>query len=73
MKHKMKVRAVFTVFYVYSDVAATKTHVLRIEMSGRFAVNVVDNLIVVHHQSSKVLNPHFAYLNPSARHNSVLF
>jgi len=23
-------------------------------MSGRFAVNVVDNLIVVHHQASKV-------------------
>lgn len=27
-----------------------KTHVLRIGASGRFAINVVDNLVIVHHQ-----------------------
>ncbi|KAH9488827.1 Regulator of MON1-CCZ1 complex [Bulinus truncatus] len=30
-----------------------KTDVLKLEMSGRFAINVVDNLIMVHHQASK--------------------
>eukprot|EP00039_Didymoeca_costata_P020054 m.339883 g.339883 ORF g.339883 m.339883 type:complete len:665 (+) comp19022_c0_seq1:117-2111(+) len=32
---------------------ATKTATLVLNMNGRFAVNVVDNLIVVHHQASK--------------------
>ncbi|XP_070554842.1 regulator of MON1-CCZ1 complex-like isoform X7 [Ptychodera flava] len=32
---------------------AKRTDVLRLNMSGRFALNVVDNLIVVHHQASK--------------------
>lgn len=27
-----------------------KSHVLRLELYGRFAINVVDNLILVHHQ-----------------------
>ena len=27
-----------------------KTHVLRLALSGRFAINVVDNLIIVHNQ-----------------------
>ena len=31
---------------------------LRIDMSGRFAVNVIDSLIVVHHQTSKVNRRH---------------
>ncbi|GLH05996.1 Uncharacterized protein GBIM_11526 [Gryllus bimaculatus] len=30
-----------------------KSHILRLDMSGRFAINVVDNLIIVHHQASK--------------------
>lgn len=30
-----------------------KTDVLRLDTSGRFATNVVDNLVVVHHQASK--------------------
>lgn len=34
---------------------AKKSHILRLDMSGRFAINVVDNLIVVHHQASKVI------------------
>ncbi|XP_050314987.1 regulator of MON1-CCZ1 complex [Anthonomus grandis grandis] len=30
-----------------------KSHVLKLGLSGRFAINVVDDLIVVHHQASK--------------------
>ena len=41
-------------FHFYRMFAAKKSHILRLDMSGRFAVNVVDNLIVVHHQASKV-------------------
>ena len=41
-----------------SDSPAKKAHVLQIDMSGRFAVNVVDNLIIVHHQTSKVVLQH---------------
>ena len=32
---------------------ATKTATLILNMNGRFAINVVDNLIIVHHQASK--------------------
>ncbi|KAL4226404.1 hypothetical protein ACF0H5_014387 [Mactra antiquata] len=35
------------------EAPAKKTNVLKLEMSGRFAINVVDSLIVVHHQASK--------------------
>lgn len=31
-----------------------KTHVLKLNTTGKFALNVVDNLVVVHHQSSQV-------------------
>ncbi|XP_064472705.1 regulator of MON1-CCZ1 complex-like [Ornithodoros turicata] len=30
-----------------------KTDILRLDTSGRFAANVVDNLVIVHHQSSR--------------------
>lgn len=30
--------------------APVKSHVLRIGASGRFAINVLDNLVIVHHQ-----------------------
>ena len=33
---------------------AQKSHILRLDLAGRFAISVVDNLIVVHHQASKV-------------------
>ncbi|GJQ71143.1 hypothetical protein Trydic_g1045 [Trypoxylus dichotomus] len=33
--------------------APVKTHVLRLGLSGRFAINVVDNLVIVHHQASR--------------------
>lgn len=32
--------------------APVKSHVLKLGLSGRFAINVVDNLILVHHQVS---------------------
>ncbi|KAF5284063.1 hypothetical protein FQR65_LT13609 [Abscondita terminalis] len=33
--------------------APVKSHVLRLGLSGRFAINVVDDLILVHHQASR--------------------
>ncbi|XP_043465595.1 regulator of MON1-CCZ1 complex [Leptopilina heterotoma] len=41
------------VYTVHKMVTIKKTHILRLDMSGRFALNVVDNLIIVHHQASK--------------------
>lgn len=32
--------------------APKKSHILRLGLSGRFAMNIVDDLIVVHHQAS---------------------
>lgn len=40
-------------YQLQRDMPAKKTTVLRLGSVGRFAVNVVDNLIVVHHQASK--------------------
>ena len=40
-------------YQLQRDMPAKKTAVLRLGAVGRFAVNVVDNLIVVHHQASK--------------------
>ncbi|XP_071965710.1 regulator of MON1-CCZ1 complex-like [Antedon mediterranea] len=40
-------------YQLQKESPAKKTDVLRLDMSGRFAVNVVDNLVVVHHQASK--------------------
>lgn len=42
--------------HLFRDVAARKTDIMRLELSGRFAINVVNNLIVVHHQASRVGN-----------------
>ena len=39
---------------IHREGPAKKTDILKLDMSGRFAVNVVDNLIMVHHQASKV-------------------
>ncbi|KAK3926901.1 Regulator of MON1-CCZ1 complex [Frankliniella fusca] len=41
------------VYTLVKMMTAKKTHVLRLDLSGRFAINVVDNLIIVHHQASK--------------------
>lgn len=40
-------------YQIFNDSNAKKTDILRLNLSGRFAINVVDNLIVVHHQVSK--------------------
>lgn len=47
-------RLVEVVIYLLNGpgLAPQKTHVLRLGHSGRFAMNIVDNLIVVHHQAS---------------------
>lgn len=31
-----------------------RSHTLKLEVGGKFAMNVVDNLIIVHHQATKV-------------------
>lgn len=31
-----------------------KTNILKLDRNGRFAINIVDNLVLVHHQASKV-------------------
>lgn len=50
-------RSVGTAFvYVYTIhkmLTIKRSHILKLDASGRFAINVVDNLIIVHHQASK--------------------
>ncbi|KAK7582636.1 hypothetical protein V9T40_014081 [Parthenolecanium corni] len=41
------------VYTVSKNIPAKKTHVLKLSLCGRFALNIVDDLIVVHHQISK--------------------
>ncbi|XP_075224083.1 regulator of MON1-CCZ1 complex protein bulli [Lycorma delicatula] len=41
------------IYTIFSAVSIKKTHVLKLDQSGRFAVNIYDNLILVHHQTSK--------------------
>ena len=45
---------VHNVFTNFREGPAKKTDVLKLDMSGRFAINIVDNLVMVHHQASKV-------------------
>ena len=40
-------------YQLQRDMPAKKTAVLKLGAIGRFAVNIVDNLIVIHHQASK--------------------
>lgn len=47
------VGAEIVLYLLQKDVPAKKTAVLRLGSVGRFAFNVVDNLIAVHHQASK--------------------
>lgn len=47
------VRHVQIEVYTLSDMTAKKTHVLHLDVGGRFAVNIVDNLVIVHHQATK--------------------
>lgn len=43
----------FVLYTFKKDCPPQVTHVLELELTGRFALNVVDNLIVVHHQTSQ--------------------
>ncbi|XP_015904300.1 regulator of MON1-CCZ1 complex [Parasteatoda tepidariorum] len=45
--------AEIAVYKVIKDGPPRKTDILRLDKSGRFAINVIDNIIVVHHQASK--------------------
>lgn len=54
-------RLVEVIIYLLNGpgLAPQKSHILQLGHSGRFAMNIVDDLIVVHHQvSSTVLNLH---------------
>lgn len=39
---------------VFREGVCKKSHILKLNMTGKFALNIVDNLVVVHHQSSQV-------------------
>ncbi|XP_076661245.1 regulator of MON1-CCZ1 complex protein bulli [Halictus rubicundus] len=41
------------VYTVHKMTTIKRSHILQLDVSGRFAINVVDNLIIVHHQASK--------------------
>ncbi|KAI3355541.1 hypothetical protein L3Q82_018371 [Scortum barcoo] len=40
-------------YHLPREGACKKTHVLKLNTTGKFALNIVDNLVVVHHQSSQ--------------------
>ncbi|XP_007895424.2 regulator of MON1-CCZ1 complex [Callorhinchus milii] len=40
-------------YYLPREGPCKKTHILKLNVTGKFALNVVDNLVVVHHQSSQ--------------------
>ncbi|KAI5624126.1 hypothetical protein C0J50_16239 [Silurus asotus] len=40
-------------YQLFREGSCKKAHVLKLNTSGKFALNVVDNLVVVHHQSSR--------------------
>jgi len=40
-------------FRISKEVLATKTDVLKLNVSGRFSLSVLDNLIIIHHHQSK--------------------
>ncbi|XP_076305323.1 regulator of MON1-CCZ1 complex protein bulli [Tachypleus tridentatus] len=45
--------AEIVIYTFQKDTPPRKTDILKLDMSGRFAVNVIDNLVLVHHQASK--------------------
>ncbi|XP_065184010.1 regulator of MON1-CCZ1 complex-like [Sycon ciliatum] len=45
--------AEIVLYLLTKDVPAKRVAVLKLDMNGRFAVNTVDNLLIVHHQASK--------------------
>ncbi|XP_046571702.1 LOW QUALITY PROTEIN: regulator of MON1-CCZ1 complex-like [Haliotis rubra] len=55
LRHQPKaaVGAEIVLYQLQKESPAKRTEVLQLNMSGRFAINIVDNLIMVHHQASK--------------------
>ena len=60
LKHNVKVNpssnvasAEIIIYTLNKDTPPRKTHTLCLESSGKLAVSILDNLIVVHHQASK--------------------
>ncbi|KAK3885296.1 hypothetical protein Pcinc_010463 [Petrolisthes cinctipes] len=47
------VAATLDVYTQNKDGAFKRTHICRLELTGRFAINIIDSLIIVHHQASK--------------------
>ncbi|XP_022647600.1 uncharacterized protein C18orf8 homolog [Varroa jacobsoni] len=45
--------AEIVVYTIDGGMPPRKTNILKLDVSGRFAINLIDNLIIVHHQSSK--------------------
>ncbi|KAK3089040.1 hypothetical protein FSP39_000342 [Pinctada imbricata] len=45
--------AEIVLYQIMREGPARKTNILRLEMSGRFAINIVSNLVLVHHQTSR--------------------
>nr|CAG4641510.1 EOG090X028B [Eurycercus lamellatus] len=46
-------KAEIVIYTLSKDSPPRKTHVLRLETSGKLAVSILDNLVIVHHQASK--------------------
>ncbi|XP_078723047.1 regulator of MON1-CCZ1 complex isoform X2 [Lampetra fluviatilis] len=74
-------------YHLPKDGPCRKQHVLKLNTTGRFAVNVVDNLFIVHHQTSKTslvfdirmgkefdghVNIHYPVLPPASIHPYAL-
>lgn len=45
--------AEIVVYTIDGNMPPRKTNILKLDVPGRFAINLIDNLIIVHHQSSK--------------------
>lgn len=41
------------VIYMVTETGCVKTDTLRLDLNGRFMINVVDSVVIVHHQTSK--------------------
>ncbi|XP_050402263.1 regulator of MON1-CCZ1 complex [Patella vulgata] len=50
---RASVGAEIVLYQLQKESPARKTDVLKLDMSGRFAINIIDNLVMVHHQASK--------------------
>lgn len=44
----------FVFFFCLREGPCKKMHILKLSRTGKFALNVVDNLVVVHHQDTEV-------------------